>query len=360
MSFINQYNSPIAIHPGEHIKEIIEDMDVTQSEFANRLGVTNKYLSDLINGKAGITEDKAERLARMFGNSMLYWLNLQSNYDVAISSIATQELLETECNLLVQVDFELLVKLGLVKNEKSKTEKVKQLRSLYRVASLQNLNTIYSAAFRKSLNTKKNNSFGISAWLQTCEILTKNKKTCNYNKNNLSTSINAICKMTILEPYVFMPQLNKLLLECGIILILLPHFSGTGISGATKWLSCDTAMVSMSSRGKDADKFWFTLLHELYHVLQEHKKEVTISFEDNTSDEDETEQLANEFAANSLIPYNELQKFLKNAPLTKNEILSFAEQIGIMPGIVVGRLQHDGLISYNTFNYLKQKYTIDT
>lgn len=81
----SEYKQSIAFHPGEYIRDLIEEMELTQSEFAKRLDVSAKVLSELVNCKTPMNKDIAENLATMTGTSVTVWLNLQFAYDAAIS-----------------------------------------------------------------------------------------------------------------------------------------------------------------------------------------------------------------------------------------------------------------------------------
>lgn len=76
-----EYNDKIAFHPGYYIEEIIEDCGLTLEEFAMKLGVTDEKLSMLISGKQKVSVDIAEKLSKILGTSVDYWLNLQREYD---------------------------------------------------------------------------------------------------------------------------------------------------------------------------------------------------------------------------------------------------------------------------------------
>lgn len=70
-------------HPGEFIREIcLEPLDITVTEAARKLGVTRKTLSELINGKTGISTEMAFRLAKAFNTTPESWLTQQMNYDL--------------------------------------------------------------------------------------------------------------------------------------------------------------------------------------------------------------------------------------------------------------------------------------
>ena len=81
MSNVNEYKDIVAFHPGYYIADIIEDMGISQAEFATRMGTTAKTLSQLINGQANISNDLAKKLSVMMGTSADVWLNLQDTYN---------------------------------------------------------------------------------------------------------------------------------------------------------------------------------------------------------------------------------------------------------------------------------------
>lgn len=104
----------------------------------------------------------------------------------------------------------------------------------------------------------------------------------------------------------------------------------------------------MTARGKDADIFWFSLFHELGHIIKGH-----INNTNGTTEEDEKE--ADDFAKDILIPKDDYDLFIKSGNFSKNAIEGFSNKLGIASGIVVGRLQNDGYIKYSWHNDLKEK-----
>ena len=110
-------------------------------------------------------------------------------------------------------------------------------------------------------------------------------------------------------------------------------------------------VVGMTTRGKDADKFWFSLFHELAHIVLGHITKTT-----GTSNEDEN--AADKWAADQLIDPDDLNRFKEQGDYSERSIIQFSHEQEIAPGIIVGRLQAEGLIKYNMFNNLKKKYEI--
>ena len=84
---IFEYKDLIAFHPGQYLGELIEDYEMTQKEFAERLGVSEMSLSKLVDGEESISNDIARKLAKVTNISMITWLNLQNVYDVKMTEI---------------------------------------------------------------------------------------------------------------------------------------------------------------------------------------------------------------------------------------------------------------------------------
>jgi addiction module HigA family antidote len=74
-----------AIHPGEHLAEELEALDMSAAELARKLGVPTNRVTQILNGARAITGDTALRLAHFFGTSAQFWLNLQILYDLRLA-----------------------------------------------------------------------------------------------------------------------------------------------------------------------------------------------------------------------------------------------------------------------------------
>ena len=154
---------------------------------------------------------------------------------------------------------------------------------------------------------------------------------------------------------VFQGQLTTVLSTCGIALVFLPHLKGTYAHGATIWPTKNKAIVLISLRGKDADRFWFSFFHEIGHLILHKKEDIFIHY-DKTEMQDELEVEADEFSSNLLIPMKKYQSFLYEDDFSTLAVQQFSKKISVPSGIVVGRLQHDKHIPYTHLNMLKTKY----
>lgn len=73
------------VHPGDHLAEFLEELDVSQYRLAKEIHVPQMRVSEIVRGRRAITADTALRFARFFGTSAQFWLNLQTRYDLEIA-----------------------------------------------------------------------------------------------------------------------------------------------------------------------------------------------------------------------------------------------------------------------------------
>ena len=114
-------------------------------------------------------------------------------------------------------------------------------------------------------------------------------------------------------------------------------------------------MIQLSLRYQRDDHFWFSFFHEACHLLRHPKKPVYVDYlpERIESVEDEMEQEANSFAARVLIPQQYESRLSELSTLM--DVIEFAEQLGVAPGIVLGQLHHRNLHSWSWGNQLRAR-----
>ena len=340
-------------HPSLYINEYIESLEMTQDEFAKRLGISGKQLSLLLSKKANITVDIAYKLSSLTGTSMEFWQNLQSMYDAYIISLDEENKYLRECKYFKMIDKDFLVNIKIINHDDKINEAIKKLRSALPIASLELLSQpdLYSTyRTSSSISEQEKNIVCRNVWVSIAFKQAKKIDTKPFDENKLLESIALFRSMTLQAPEVFFPKLQDVLSKCGVALVVLPTLRNSNINGVTKWISNEKAMVALNTRGAYNDKFWFSFFHELKHVLQKTKRRMITGTEGNVLEAD-----ADFYACEVLIP-NEKWKQFKN--YTREGIIKFATTIKIHPGIVVGRLQKEKLIEYSMFNDLKVKYEI--
>jgi HTH-type transcriptional regulator / antitoxin HigA len=138
----------------------------------------------------------------------------------------------------------------------------------------------------------------------------------------------------------------------GVAVVFVPELPKLRVCGAARWLSADKALIQLSLFYKRDDQFWFSFFHEAGHILLHGKREVFVDTVEERHDSEEEE--ANGFAADFLIPPEQYIEFIAQGEFTYASIIAFASALGIAPGIVVGRLQHERKIGFNERNELRR------
>lgn len=355
LSFTPEWVSP----PGDTITDAIEERDWTQAQLAERLGYTEKHVSLLINAKVPITEESAQKLSRVIGSTPEFWLRREANYRAQLVQIEEKERLQSWVPWLDRLPVKDLMKQGAITKKrldsKNKPKIVKELLQLFGVASPDNWETCYEqkqVAFRRT-RKEQSNVGAISAWLRLGEIEAEKADVPKYNKAKFEKAVQEIRKLTVLSQAEFMPQMQHLCNEAGVILAIVPAISCAYTSGVARWLNPHRALIQLSLYGKQNDRFWFTFFHEAAHILLHDKKDIFLDDSGNGDRlESQQEDEANAWAREFLIPseYDVELCTLRS----REDVIGFAERLGIHAGIVVGRLQYDKVIEHNSkLNALK-------
>ena len=341
----------VAIPPGATIKEQLADRGMSQKEFAIRMNLSEKHVSQLINGKVELTPEVANHLEMVFGIPASFWNNLEANYRDKLIKANEENTMDADKEILKHMPYQQMAECGWVSKTQVLVEKVFNLRKFYEVSELsilENSDLMHLACRRLKITDKSDAE--LLAFAQEAKIKAREIDTSKINIERLKKLIPKIKDMTRKDLNEFSTDLIDLLAGCGIALVILPSLKGSYLHGVT-FKDGKKIVIGITNRGKYADRFWFSLFHELGHILLGH-----LSLENGTSEADE--EAANNFARNRLIPQAMFDCFVRAGVFTRDALLSFAKEIAIDPGIVVGRLQKEGYIQFNWHNDLKTKYVI--
>jgi len=344
--------SIVATPPGATIKEQLVDRGMSQKEFASRMDMSEKHISRLINGEVQLTPEVAVRLEMVLGVPAHFWSNLEAIYREKLVKADAENVMDADAELVKKLPYNEMAKNNWVPATRKSNERVVNLRKFFEVVQLgllQQGTLLPNVACRRLLLTEKGD-YALIAWVQKARLEARLIETKPIDLKSLASAISHIRAMTRIDPSDFCPKLSSLLADCGVAVVYLPHIGGSFLHGAT-FMDGNKIVVGLTVRGKDADKFWFSLFHELAHILLGH-----ISRANGTTDEDENE--ADEFAKQTLISKAQFDYFVERNDFGRDSIIRFAGSIDIDAGIVVGRLQKEGYINYSWHNDLKKKYMI--
>lgn len=352
------YQSDLAIHVGEFLAETIESIGMSQTELAKRMNRPHQAINEIVAGKKSVTPQTALELESVTKVPAHIWMGLETEYQMVKAKQEELKQLSKESELLPLFPYLELMKLNLVKSTRNALEKVAELKKFFGIADLGQLSHIkaYQPAFRVG-NKEKVSGEAIAAWIQTGIILAKSIKTSPYNEQKLTLLLPVIRKL-VNEADVndAISKIKIILAECGVALILLPHFKKTHVHGTTFWSENATkAVIMMSLRGGFSDIFWFSFFHELGHILKHDKRELFLDDGHNSDNLNKQENEANEFASEILIPKKDYEVFIAKGIFMTTSIEKFSRTIDIKPSIVVGRLMHDKLVQFNDYRLLKMR-----
>ncbi|OIP99486.1 MAG: addiction module antidote protein, HigA family [Zetaproteobacteria bacterium CG2_30_46_52] len=342
--------------PGDTILDLLEERGWKQTEFAERIGFSPKHVSQLINGKSAITEDAAIRLERVLGSSARFWMNRESQYREARAREAELKALEKDVEWLKEIPVAHMVKCQWMRKCKSKAEQVAEALKFFGVASVEAWRSKYAeplAAFRASEKFDKQPG-AVASWLRQGERQASDIRTVPFDKAKFKAVLEELRALTNeTDPNVFVPALVEACALGGVAVVFEPAPTGCPVSGATKWIASDKALLVLSLRHKTNDHLWFSFFHEAGHLLLHGKK---MLFVEGNGLDNEQEDEANQFAANILIP-KQYEERLMMLDHTAAATRAFAEELGIAPGIVIGRMQKEDLLPWGTkLNSLKARY----
>jgi addiction module HigA family antidote len=351
----NQYAPDYVSPPGETLGEILETVGMSQAELADRTGRAKKTINEIVKGKAPITPKIALEFENVLGISASFWNNRESQFREHFARYEEQERLKKHLKWLDLFPVRQMVKLGWIEGFKDKVQQLRKILKFFQISSPDQWeryvrNYTGQVAFRKS-ETFKNNIPATIAWLRQGEIQAKAIQCPPYDSGKFREALVAIRSLTRELPETFHSQIIDLAAAAGLALVFVPELPSTKISAATRWLSPTKPMIQLSLLYKKNDQFWFSFFHEAAHILLHGKRDFFIQNGDDQVGEKENE--ANSFAANFLIPPAQFRSLIKYGRPSKDRVLQFASDLGIAPGIIVGRLQREGILHWSHYNDLR-------
>lgn len=344
-----------AVEPGAIVAETLRDRGMSQAELARRTGRPLKTINEIVKGKTTITADTAVQLESALGVPARFWLNLQRDYDESLARERRRRELGAHIAWPKRFPISAMAKRDLLPRTRDPITLVDALLAFFGVASPEAWRLQWDApavAFRRSVKFEGDVE-ATSAWLRWGQRLAFKAEIPPYDENKLRELIPQIRSLTRLSPIAFRRRLVALLGEVGVVVLYLPELPGTRVIGATHWVN-GRPVLQLSLRHKTDDQFWFALVHELGHILQDGRGETHVDTTDDAVVSDD-EKRADMFAGDVLIPRARWEAFVAARDFTAPSVRLLADELEIAAGIVVGRLQHEGRVRPGALSYLKTR-----
>ncbi len=350
----NQYKPDYAVPPGWVLDERLETQGISHAEFARRCGRSPKLISEIIAGNAPIEPKTALQFEKVLGMDAGIWLGMESDYRLHQEREAEVRQAETLASWAKRFPINELVKRGIMRKPSSSAETVSSVLSFFGVASVESWEFRQKKAqlaYRHSPSFKSDESI-LATWLRLGEIEASRMDCAAYKEATFRQALKRIRNLTARRSDGVFDEVARLCSDAGVALIIIKPLPKTALSGASWWLTPRKAVIQLSARHMSDDHLWFSMFHEAAHILLHSKKNVFVH-ERNGVDTD-IEVQADRWAADFLISPRRWNEFIDTSEFTESVVVRFADEQGIAPGIVVGRLQHEGHIGWRTnLNVLK-------
>lgn len=348
------YEPDVAVPPGATIRDLIEAKGMTQQQLADRMSRPPNKVNEILQGKRAITAGTALALELVLGWPADFWLERERSYRLAKARLAAEAELQGQTGMLQKFPVAAMAKLGWIAKMPKSVSQVRELLAFFGVTSFDRLAKpgILAPAFRKA-RTREACPYALAAWLRRGALEAHQIATKPFSATGLRGALPELRAMTTTPPEHFQERLTSLCAAHGVAVVFVPHLPKTYACGAAYWVG-GKAVIQLSLRFGTDDQFWFSFFHELGHILLHGRREVFV--DDFRATDNEEERQANDFASKLLIPDADYRR-LKGLSFHQEKVVrGFAKEIGVSPGIVVGRLQHDRALPFSTLNRLKCRF----
>lgn len=342
------------VKPGQIIARELEARGWSQKDLAEIMGRPIQAVNEIVGGSKQVTPNTAHELAQVFGTSPEFWMNLETNYRL---HLAEEEQGSSDIPRRSKVyslaPVKELIKRGWIKTPDSVNELEKRVCSFLEISSTEEEPKFEVAVSRRHSVERGPVDAAQIAMLKRAKHLVASQKIGRFDRKKFRAAIPQLLDCAKDAPGI--ARIPKFLVDHGVHFVIVPSLPQSFLDGAT--FSPDgNPVIVLSLRYDRIDNFWFTLMHEIAHVDAGHRG----IFIDNNLEEDaksSEEQEADDSAQNWLIEASRYRAFVQAARpyFSRQSIISFAQEVGRHPGIVLGRLHHEKAVHYSHLRPMLEK-----
>jgi HTH-type transcriptional regulator/antitoxin HigA len=339
--------------PSDYIRDELDVRGWLQKDLADVLGVAPKTISAVMRNKQSITADMALLLSKAFGESAEYWMNLEAAYRTRLTS-AGQSNTDVERRALIYqyMPVSELRHRGWLRQSSSMSDLVKDADAFWAPSGFQPqlLDAAAAPLFRKSTrSTTYRKAFALT-WIRMARICAAKVTVGAYDRDAVESLAKNLPAVTVHLDGV--SEFVRLLAGAGVKFVLLAPLRETHLDGAC-FMDGANPVVAYTGRYGTVDHFWFTMAHELTHILDhlDASEPVLLDLEEPTSG---IEERADSGALASLRIPDILARFAKSERyVRRHDVLQCARTLNVSPAVVVGVLQHSRKLPYRSLVDLK-------
>ena len=344
-------------HPGEHLKDFLESLDLSQAELAKRAGVSQKHINQIIAGKVGITSEIALAFEQVLGGGAEMWINLDARYRLAQARGSSRKIHERLIEWAREFPLRDLRRRGYLSSKRCDADAVGELLRFFGVSDSEQWEACYGnlrAQFRASPSLEASVK-AQATYVRICEYRAEVWDLPAFDTSAFRQALAQVRGALRNDPQEVLGVAEELLGHAGVRLVLEPETAASRLSGAAIWPRRNKAILALTARFKTADHLWFSFFHEAAHILY-HRGRTVLETEGHTGD---LESEADRYARESLVSPDEYRALVERGRPSINEIERFAEHQGLPVDSVVGMLQHDRVLAFNEHNDVKRRVRLE-
>lgn len=333
------------IHPGQVLKAELTARNLTQSDLAEIIQRPTKTINQIISGKLGITPDTAMQLYQALGISAETWLNLQARFQLSMLEADKYQEIPLRAALYQNYPIKEMVKRGWISAGKTFEELEQAVKKFFNIEQIDQTPQFQFSAKQNASAYQQQISTTNLAWLFKAKQLASGQLTTGkFSQVGVKKAIEELSGL--LRSAEEIRHVPKILSACGIRLVFVEGLPNSKLDAACFWLDNQKPVIGMSLRYDRIDNFWFTLRHELEHILNGDGKQQAVIDEDigiHANGLPESERLANTAAADFCVPAAKLDSYIVRVGayiFSERKIIAFAGVNEIHPGLVVGQLHN--------------------
>ncbi|MEV7398621.1 helix-turn-helix domain-containing protein [Aeromicrobium sp. NPDC092404] len=328
-----------SLHPGVVLSHVLKQRAMRQAELAERTGLSPKHVNQIVKGAVGITPDVAVLLERALDTPPRFWANVGVDWEVYLSEQRASTSLRDFTTWASKFDAGTLIRHGVVGKGDSLPERANKLLRFFGVAS--------PAAFeqtwmRPRVSFKRSQAYTVdeqntALWLGLVEHCAKGVDVSPYKPARLRKAAAQIPAFTTMPFMTGFEAAQASLAGAGVALVFVRQVPETRVCAATWWID-DQPAIGITERHKKPDIFWFSLLHEIGHLLLHPRRKTFLDLEGDREADDDAEVEANEYAASVLFPGDARDRI--GRARTRQELILLAADLKLGLPVVAGQHGH--------------------
>jgi HTH-type transcriptional regulator/antitoxin HigA len=333
-----------AVHPGVILARYLDAHGIRQSELAERTGLTTKHINQIVRKSVGISPDVAVLLEAALVTPYRFWARVGADWDIHISEQKAEQTLRDATAWASGFDVSTLLRHDIIARDDSTVVRARKVLQFFGVASP----TAFEATWlRPRVSFKRSQAYTVhgqntALWLRLVELCAYELGVeAEYKSAKLRKAAAKVPAFTTMPFGVGFEAVQAALVEAGVALVFVRQVPETRVVAATWWIG-GTPVIGMTERHRKPDIFWFSLLHEIGHLVHHPRRVTFLDLERDKNEaaaiDDQAEDEANAYAEDVLFPKS--AKLRIAAARTKPELLFLAAELNLGVAIVAGQHGH--------------------